>query len=165
MALATAMAMVMAGTDGNGNGNGDGNGDGNGQRQWQWQWPMVMATGMANSNGNSNSNGNGMAMARATATMTLLSRRLMQGRVASSCAGDVQHCGRGDVVPLPPWTQRSMHCPALRHGGAIAKSVFSISRGRDPESSPWIGFLLLLFTATVQFTKQPFVPPHHSGTQ
>ncbi len=45
-----------------------------------------------------------------------------KGRVASSCAGDVQHYGRGNTLPPPPWTQRKVHSPALRHGGDTAKS-------------------------------------------
>ncbi len=42
-----------------------------------------------------------------------------------------------------PWKQRSVHCPALHHVGATEKSVCSISRGRGPESSPWIFFIYL----------------------
>ncbi len=45
------------------------------------------------------------------------------------------------------------------------KSVCSPSRGRVPDSSPWIVFCLF-FTTTVQFTKQPSVGPlHYSGAQ
>ncbi len=69
-----------------------------------------------------------------------------KGRVASSCAGDVQHYGRGDTLPPPPWTQRKVHSPALRHGGDTAKSVSSLSRGSVPDSSPWIGFLFIIYT-------------------
>jgi hypothetical protein len=44
-------------------------------------------------------------------------------------------------------------------------SVSSSSRGRVPDSSPWIVFCLF-FTTTVQFTEQPSVrPPHYSGAQ
>ncbi len=88
-----------------------------------------------------------------------------QGRVASSCAGNVQHYGRGNTLPPPPWTQRKVHSPALHHGGDTAKSVYSLSRGKVPDSSPWILFCLL-FTTTVQFTEQPSVcSPHYSGAQ
>jgi hypothetical protein len=88
-----------------------------------------------------------------------------KGRVASSCASDVQRYGRGDTLPPLPWTQRKVHSPALRHGGDTAKCVSSLSRGRVPDSSPWIVFCLL-FTTTVQFTEQPSVrPPHYSGAQ
>ncbi len=88
-----------------------------------------------------------------------------KGRVAFSCASNMQCCGRGDTLPPPPWTQRKVHSPALNHGGDTAKSVCSLSRGKVPDSSPWF-FLCLLFTTTVQFTEQPSVcPPHYSGTQ
>ncbi len=46
----------------------------------------------------------------------------------------------------------------MRHGGDTAKSVCSPSRGRVPDSSPWIVFCLF-YTTTVQFTEQPFVCP------
>ncbi len=52
-----------------------------------------------------------------------------ESRVASSCGGDVQHYGRGTTLPPPPWTQRKVHSPALRHGGDTAKSVSSLSMG------------------------------------
>ncbi len=68
-----------------------------------------------------------------------------KGKVAPSCAGNVHHYGRGDTLPPPPWTQRKVHSPALRHGGDTAKSVCSLSRGRIPESSPWILFLFIIY--------------------
>jgi hypothetical protein len=68
-----------------------------------------------------------------------------KGRVAFSCAGDVQNYGRGDTLPLPPWTQKKVHSPALRHGGDTPKSVSSLSRGRVSESSPWIVFLFIIY--------------------
>ncbi len=46
----------------------------------------------------------------------------------------------------------------MRHGGDTAKRVCSSSRGRVPDSSPWIVFCLF-FTTTVQFTEQPSVCP------
>jgi hypothetical protein len=114
---------------------GDSNGDGNGGSD-------------GNCNGNSHGDGNND-----------------KGRVATSCANDVQRCGRGNTLPPPPWTQRKVHSPALHHGGDTAKSVCSLSRGRVPDSSPWIVFCLF-FTTTVQFTEQPSVCPlHYSGAQ
>ncbi len=68
-----------------------------------------------------------------------------KGRVASSCAGDVQRYGRGDTLPLPPWTQRKVHSPVLHHGGDNAKNVSSLLRGRVPDSSPWIHFLIIIY--------------------
>ncbi len=63
-----------------------------------------------------------------------------KGRVASSCASNVPRYGRGNTLPPPPWTQRKVHSPALRHWGDTAKSVSSLSRGRVPDSSPLIVF-------------------------
>ncbi len=68
-----------------------------------------------------------------------------KGRVASSCGGDVQRYGRGNTLPPPPWTQRRVHSPALHHGDDTAKSVSSLSRGRVPDSSPWILFLFIFY--------------------
>jgi hypothetical protein len=100
-----------------GGSNGDGNGVGDGDRD-----------GIGNRNGNSHDKGNND-----------------KGRVASSCAGDVQHCGRGNTLPPPPWTQRKVHSPALRHGGDTAKNICSLSRGRVPDSAPWILFLFIIY--------------------
>jgi hypothetical protein len=86
------------------------------QRRWQWQWQWRRPR----------------------------QGRPLQGRVASSCGGDVQCFWRGDTLPPPPWTQKKVHSPALRHGGNTAKSVCSPSRGRVPDSSPWIVFCLFL---------------------
>ncbi len=91
-----------------GNGNGDGDGVGN-----------------DNGDGDGDCNGNGHGEGDDN-----------EGRVASSCAGNVQCYGRGDTLPPPPWTQRKVHSPSLRHGGDTAKSVSSLSRGRVPDSSP-----------------------------
>jgi hypothetical protein len=123
-ATETAAAMV----DGNPNGKwptatamGSGNGDVNG-----------VGDGDGDGNGNCNGDGHGKGDND-------------KGRVASSCAGDVQHCIRSNTLPPPPWTQRRVHSPALRHGGDAAKSVFSLSRGRIPDSSPWIVFLFIIY--------------------
>ncbi len=35
------------------------------------------------------------------------------GRVAFSCAGNVQRCGRGNTLSPPPWKQRKVHSPVL----------------------------------------------------
>jgi hypothetical protein len=37
-----------------------------------------------------------------------------------------------------------MHSPALHNGGDAAKSFCSLSRGRVPDSSPWIDFFYFL---------------------
>jgi hypothetical protein len=49
-----------------------------------------------------------------------------KGRVASSCAGNVQCCGRGNTLPPPPWTQRKVHSPVLHHEGDTTMSVCSL---------------------------------------
>ncbi len=100
---------------GNSNGNGDGVGDNN-------------KDGYSDHNGNGHSNGDDD-----------------KGRDASSCAGNVQRYGRGNTLSPPPWTLRKVHSPALHHGGDTAKSVFSLSRGRVPDSSPWIVFLFTIY--------------------
>ncbi len=51
-----------------------------------------------------------------------------KGRVASSCAKNVQRCGRGNTLPPPPRTQRKVHSPALRHGGDTLR-VFALFEG------------------------------------
>jgi hypothetical protein len=100
---------------GNGDGNDNGVGDGD-------------IDGGGNHNGNGHGEGNNY-----------------KGRVASSCTGNVQCCDRSNTLPPPPWTQRKVHSQALRHGGDTAKSVCSPSRGRVPDSSPWIVFLLIFY--------------------
>ncbi len=65
----------------------------------------------------------------------------------------------GNTLPPPPWTQRKVHSQVLRHGGDTAKSVCSLSRGRVPDSSPWIVcflFLQLLFS----LLNHPLFIPH-----
>ena len=69
---------------------GDGNGDGD-------------RVGNNDGDGNGNHNGNGYSKGNND-----------DGRVASSCAGNVQRCGRGNSLPPPPWTQRKVHSPVLR---------------------------------------------------
>ncbi len=81
-----------------GNGNGDGDGVGNDNRD-----------------GTGDHNGIGHGKGKDD-----------KGRVISSCAGNVQRYGRGNTLPPPPWTQRKVHSPALRHGGDTAKSVSSL---------------------------------------
>jgi hypothetical protein len=100
-----------------GNGNGDGDGVGN-----------------DNVDGNGDCNGNGHGKGDND-----------KGRVASSCAGNVQRYGTGDTLPPPPWKQRKVHSPVLHHGGDTAESVSSLSRGRVPDGSQWL-FLFIMFS-------------------
>jgi hypothetical protein len=170
----TVTEMAMADGKGNGDSNGqqrgnrDGGDDGCRQPQRQWLTATATATAMGDGNGNSNGNrvdnGNGDGNGNCNCNGHGEGNHY-KGRVASSCAGNVQCCGRGDTLPPPPWTQRKVHSPALHHGGDTAKSVCSPSWGRVPDSSPWIIFCLF-FTTTVQFTEQPSVcPPHYLGAQ
>jgi hypothetical protein len=92
------------------------------------------ATVMADGNANGDCNGNGHGEGNND-----------KGSVASSCAGNVQHCERGVTLPPPPWTQRKVHSPVLHHGGDTAKNVFSLSRRRIPDSLPWILFLFIIY--------------------
>jgi hypothetical protein len=82
-----------------------------------------------------------------------------EGRVTSSCAGDVQRCGRGNTLPPPPWTQRKVHSPALHHGSDTAKSVCSLSRGRVPDSSPWIVFFVYFYKYCSVYWTTLCLPP------
>ncbi len=123
---------------------------------------MAMSNGNGNSDGVSNSNGEGNGNRNGGCHGK---GNHYEGRVASIHTSNVQHCGRGNTLPPPPWTQRKVHSPVLCHGGDTAKSFCSPSRGKVLDSSPWIVFCLF-FTTTVQFTEQPSVhPPHYSGTQ
>ncbi len=99
---------------------------------------MVTAMGYSNGDGDgvSNDNGDGNGHGKGDDD---------EGRVASSCAGNVQRYGRGNTLPPPPWTQRKVHSPALRHKGDTSKSVSSLSRGRVPDSLPWIVFLFIIY--------------------
>ena len=116
-------------SDGNNNGNGDGNRVGN-------------RDGDGNDNGNGHGKGNHY-----------------KRRVASSCGGNVQRFWMGDTLPPPPWTQRKVHSPALHHGGDTSKSVCSPSRGRVPDSSPWIVFCLFL-KVLFSLLNNPLFAPH-----
>jgi hypothetical protein len=180
--MTTAMAptvteMAMDDSEGNGDGNGwqQRNRDEGSDGQWQlqWQWPMATAMAMGDGNGDSvgesNGNGNGNGNSNRDGDGDGIGNcndnghgdgNNDKGRVASSCASNVHHCGRGNTLPPPPWIQSTVHSPALCHGGDTANSVCSLLRGGVPDSSPWIVFLLF-FTTTVQFTEQPSVPPPH----
>ncbi len=80
---------------------------------------------------------------------------------------NVQRYGRGGTLPPPPWTQRKVHSPALRHGGDTAKSVSSLSWGRVPDSSPWILFLFIIYNYCSVYWTTHCSPPvlfRHSRT-
>ncbi len=105
---------------------------------------MAMAMGNGNGNGNGVDKDNGDGDGNCNCNSHRKGDN-DKGRVASLCAGNVQRYGRGGTLPPPPWTQRKVHSPALCHGGDTAKSVSSLSRGRVPDSYPWILFLLIIY--------------------
>ncbi len=124
---------------------GDGDGNGNSNR---------VSNGDGDRDGDSNRNGNGHSKGNH-----------YKRRVASSCAGDVQHCGRGNTLPPPPWTQRRVHSPALHHGVTLLRMFAPLQGGGFLTAHHGL-FFCLLFTTTVQFTEQPSVcPPHYSCAQ
>jgi hypothetical protein len=111
MTTATAMGNGHGNSNGDGNGNSnrdsDGNGNGNGN-------------GVGNDDGDGNGNHNGDGQGKGDND---------EGKVASLYTGNVKRGGRGCTLPPPLWIQRSVHSPALHHGGDTAKSVCSFSRG------------------------------------
>ncbi len=147
MGMVTETATVMA--------NGNSNGDGWWQRWWWWltMMAMVIAAEMATV----------IAMATVTVTVTMTvtttdtrgSRFMCRQRAA---------LWQGRHLASPPWAKRSVYCPALCHLGATARSVCSISRGRDPESSPWIAFFCF-FNYLISLLNNPLSPPTNSVPQ
>ncbi len=95
-----------------------------------------------------------IAMAMARATITKEGSPL---HVAAMCStfGGATPC-------LHPHghKQKCMH-----HGGDTAKSVCSPSRGRAPDSSPWIVFVYFLQLLFSLLNNPLFAPPHYSGAQ
>ncbi len=61
---------------------------------------MVMAMGIGNGNPDRVGNGNGDGDGDCNGNMQWGDND--KGRVASSCAGNVHCCGRGDTLPPPP---------------------------------------------------------------
>ncbi len=75
----------------------DSNGDGNSNGRQQRQRPTAIAMAMATETATAIA----MATAMVKPMMTLLLEGLTQGRVSSSCASDVQRCGRGNALSPP----------------------------------------------------------------
>jgi hypothetical protein len=117
---------------------------------------MVMATAIGDGNGNGNRDGDGKGDRNGNGHSNSNNDK---GRVASSCGSDVKRCGMGNTLPPPPWTQRSVHSPALRHGGDTTKSICSVSRGRVPDSSPWI-VIFYFFQLLFSLLNNPLFVPH-----
>ncbi len=109
----------------------------------------VMAMAMATESAVATEMATVMAMVTATARATITKEGLPL-HVAAMCSAF------GVATPcLHPHGHKQKY---MRHGGDTAKRVCSPSRGRVPDSSPWIVFCLF-FTATVQLTEQPSVCP------
>ncbi len=119
----------------------DGNRNGNGRQQRQRQW--AIATAMAMTTATELATAMEMAMAM-TIAMAMAKATITKEGLPLHVAAMCSTFGGGDTLPPPPWTQRKVHSPALRHGGDTAKSVCSPSRGRVPDSSPWIVFVYFL---------------------
>jgi hypothetical protein len=152
MAMAMAMAMGMATAMANSNGGGNSQW----QRQWQWPTTTAMAPEMATATAIA------MAMVTATATMTITTTDTREG-----CLFMCQQFAvlwQGQRLASSPWAQRSVRCPALHYLGATAKSVCSIARGRDPESSPWIVFFIF-FNYLFSLLNNPLSPHTNSVPQ
>jgi hypothetical protein len=122
--------------DGNGNGDGDGNCNGVGVRD-----------GDGDSNRSSNGHGKG---------------NNDKGRVASSCAGNVQRCGWGDT--FHGHKGKCIHQCCIM-GVTLLRMFAPFQRGGFLTAQHGV-FFCLFFTTTVQFTEQPSVcSPHYSGAQ
>jgi hypothetical protein len=153
------MAMAMA--DGNATERAAAmlDGDHNSNGQWQRQWAMAMAMVMESAMTKEIAMAIGMAMATARVRMTKAGLPLHVPAMCSAMVGAIPclhpHGHKGKCIHQRCIMEVTLQC----------KSVFSLSRGGVPDSSPWIVFCLL-FTTTVQFTEQPSVcPPHYSGAQ
>ncbi len=122
-----------------GNGNGNGNGVGNDNRD-----------GDGNCNGDGHGEGNDE-----------------EGRVTSSCAGNVQRYGRGKQTPcLHPHGHKGKCIYQRCVMGVTLLKVCALFQGGGFLTAHHGMLFCLLFTTTVQFTEQPSVcPPHYSGNQ
>jgi hypothetical protein len=152
MADGNATEMVAAMAEGNRNGNG--------QWQRQWQWAIATATATATATAMESATVTEMVMAMAMATATVRATITKEGlplHVAAMCSAF------GRATPcLHPHGHKGK---CMRHGGDTAKSVCSPSRGRVPDSSPWIFFVYFLQLLFSLLNNPLFAPLHYSGTQ
>jgi hypothetical protein len=103
--------METAMSDGKGNGvsdvwrRRDRDGGGDGSRRPQ-QWPMAAATAMGNCDGDGDGDGNGVGVGDGDGDGKGdgHGKGDHEGRVASSCGGNVQRFWTGDTLPPPTWT-------------------------------------------------------------
>jgi hypothetical protein len=136
----------------------DGNRNGNGRWQRQRQWAIAPATATATAMELATAMEMAMAMAMATATArATITKEGLSLHVAAMCSAF------GGATPcLHPHGHKEK---CMHHGGDIAKSVCSPSRGRVPDSSPWIVFVYFLQLLFSLLNNPLFTPPHYSGAQ
>ena len=105
----------------------DGNRNGNGQQQWRWAMATAMVMELATTTEMA------MAMAMATATaMAAITKEGLPLHLVAMCSAF------GGATPCLHPHGHKQKC--MRHGDDTAQSVCSPSRGRVPDSSPWIVF-------------------------
>ncbi len=124
----------------NGDSDSDGNGNGNGDG---------VEVGDGNGDGKGNSHGKGDH----------------EGRVASSCGGNVQRFWMGDTLPPPPCTYgKFIHQRCII--GVTLQRVFDPLQGGGFLTANhelfFVYYLQLLFSL---LNNPLFTPPHHSGAQ
>ncbi len=161
-------------------GDGTCNGDGDGWQRWQWQsrcwwqlqprWSTGMATAMAN--GDSNSDGRWQWQGwwqwqRRRRWLTAMATAMANGN--SDGNGDGNKDGNGNDQRQLGWrwlmvTAMAIISQCWAMGGATAKSCLPHFRGRDPDSTRWIG-VFYFFQLPVQFTKYLFVSPCQFSSQ
>jgi hypothetical protein len=114
----------------------DRNRNGNGRRQRQW----AMATAMVTESATTMEMAMAIAMATATARVTMMKAGLPL-HVPAMCSTMA-----GATPCLHPHEHKGkcIHQRCVT-GGDTAKSVCSLSRGRVPDSSPWILFLFIIY--------------------
>ncbi len=164
----TAMVTAMANGDSNGNGNGNRDSDSNGQWWWQWWWPMATATAVANGNSNGNSNGNG----EGNGDSNWDSHSNGNNYIVVTTGGTREGCFFMCRQRAALWQGRCFASPPEHKGVCIAQPCtmgVPLQREFAPfqQGGSWELTVdwILFFITNAQFTKQPFVPPHHSGTQ
>jgi hypothetical protein len=158
MVRATATATAMADGDATETATAMVNCDRNGYGRWRRRWATATTMVTESATTTEMARAIAMATAMARATMTKAGLPLHVPAMCSAMAGGTPclhpHGHKGKCIH-----QRYIM------GVTLLRVFPPFSRGRVPDSSPWIVFCLL-FTITVQFTEQPFVcPPHYSGAQ
>ncbi len=117
---------------------------------------MATATATATELATATEMATAMVMATATARATITKEGLPL-HVAAMCSAF------GGATPRHHPHGHKRKC--MHHGGGTAKSVCSPSRGRVPDSSPWISFCLILQLLFSLLNNPLFAPPHYSGAQ